>query len=371
MKKIFIISTLCIALCCFFTSCKKDKKEDNQTKTVAITEANLHLIKSFGENITNTILKQDPDFFNNSIDTGTLKNLAIQKSSSVTFGKGPEIFSQNSRYGDYLLSIVNNGGDFRIDTCYVKNGRYHLLLRIYNQYGGIEFEDLQINMRGNSPVVEDAFIYTIAGNLSDKIASEASFSAFMSNENPTDAARNMLTVTALYGSGDFAQMWQILRDNRTQLKEFTAFYNFYPIGLYQFSDNVAGDLEQLKNEGVDERYVAYHQLCYAIFKGDVDATDAAILKLIDFTGDDPIYTFLYGKALMNAHRFDDALLAFNAAKSQKITYFWDLWNAELECYAQLGNRETFQQCLNAGKNLYGMSDQDLAEHLANHFPKMK
>ena len=180
---------------------------------------------------------------------------------------------------------------------------------------------------------------------------------FMTIDSPTEEARNMITVTALCANGEYQQMWKLLNDQKSQLQQFTSFYKFYTIGLHACSTDFTGDLEAI---GGDKRFVLYHQLCHAIRTGDAESTLQYISQLIDYTGDDPIYWVLYAKVLTNAQRYQEALAAYNTAK-QGMDYIWDIWTGELTCYKRLRNAETFNNCLQAGKILYGLSDEEIAD----------
>lgn len=357
MKKIaiyFVVALMAVAA----VGCKN--KVAKEEKAQMTDSQKLALVKEFSEKALKTVMDGDPSFLNNSVDTLALKELVSRKSSALDIGAGMEIFNGNCRYGDYMLDIVNAGGNFRFDTCYVKDKHYHLVLRTYDEDGSLQFDDLQLNFKNGKVVIEDAFIYSLTANLSDKIASETTLNVFMTIENPTEAAKNMITVSALCQHQDYAQMFQLLNEQKTQLQEFTDYYKFYPIGLYECSKNFVADLEKLRDENVDERFILYHKLCYYIGQADVDATYSTIVELMNYTGDDPIYWVLYAQALTAAKNYRDALIAYNTAK-QGMDYIWDIWVGELQCYARLGDKETFDNCLGAGKNLYGMKDEELAE----------
>ena len=80
--------------------------------------------------------------------------------------------------------------------------------------------------------------------------------------------------------------------------------------------------------------------------------------MIPLTGDDPIYLLFYAKACMNAKDYQRALDCLVTAESA-LPLLWDLWYSELQCHKGLKDKEGFEQCLQRGKDAYGMSDEEL------------
>lgn len=355
MKKITIL-LLCAIFSAFCLSGCKEKKQE-KPKTEMSDKEKMAAIETFKTKAMESLASGDADFLNNAVDTVALKTLVAKKTSALEIGAGMEIFHGNCRYGDYLLSVDQTGGSVRFDTCYTKNGRYHLVLRTYDDRGSIMFDDLLLNFKKGKVVIEDAFLYSISALLSDKIASEVTLNTFMTIDNPTEDARNMILVTALCQSGQYSRMWELMQDKKAQLLQFTDFYKFYPIGLYECSRNFVADLENLRNDGADERFILYHKLCYFIGQADTDNAFLTITQLINHTGDDPIFWVLYAQTLATAKNYKDALIAYNTAK-QGMGYIWDIWTGELACYKRLHETETFQSCLNAGKELFGLTQEE-------------
>ena len=357
-KKITLIFTCLLCLALIGVSCKK--KEQTEKKHTLTESEMTSMVKDFIQKAEKSVHDGKADFLNNAVDTVALKAAVEKKSSALDIGAGMEIFYGNCSFGDYLCDIEESGGSFRFDTTYVKNGQHHVVLRTYDGNGNFQFEDLLMGFQNGKAVIKDAFLYSITSCLSDKIASETILNVFMTIDSPTEDARNMITVTALCANGEYQQMWKLLNEQKNQLQQFTSFYKFYTIGLHACSTNFTGDLEALRNDGADERFILYHQLCHAIRTGDAEAAMQHISKLIDYTGDDPIYWVLYAKALTNAQQYKEALAAYNTAK-QGMDYIWDIWTGELTCYKRLRDTETFNNCLLAGKILYGLSDDEIAD----------
>lgn len=354
-KKITLILTCVLCLALVGVSCKK--KEQTEKKHT-LTEAEMtKAVKDFIQQAEKSVRDGKADFLNNAVDTVALKAAVEKKGSALDLGAGMEIFHGNCAFGDYLCAIEESGGSFRFDTTYVKNGQHHVVLRTYDGNGNFQFEDLQIGFKNGKALIQDAFLYSITSNLSDKIASESTLNVFMTIDNPTEDARNMIMATALCANGEYGKMWKLLNEQRANLQQFTSFYKFYTIGLHECSTDFAGDLEAL---GADMRFNLYHQLCHAIRTGNAEAAIQQISQLIDYTGDDPIYWVLYAKALTNSKQYQEALAAYNTAK-QGMDYIWDIWTGELTCYKRLRDTETFNNCLQAGKILYGLSDEEIAD----------
>ena len=358
MKRITLLITCVLCMALIGGACKKKQPTE---KPASMTEQQKkEAVATFIKEAEKSVHDGKADFLNNAVDTVALKAAVEKKSSALDIGAGMEIFYGNCSFGDYLCDIEESGGSFRFDTTYVKNGQHHVVLRTYDGNGNFQFEDLLMGFQNGKAVIKDAFLYSITSCLSDKIASETILNVFMTIDSPTEDARNMITVTALCANGEYQQMWKLLNEQKNQLQQFTSFYKFYTIGLHACSTNFTGDLEALRNDGADERFILYHQLCHAIRTGDAEAAMQHISKLIDYTGDDPIYWVLYAKVLTNAQRYQEALAAYNTAK-QGMDYIWDIWTGELTCYKRLRNTETFNNCLQAGKILYGLSDEEIAD----------
>lgn len=355
MKKVTII-LLCAIFATFALAGCKDKQQE-KTKTEMGAKEKMAAVETFKAKAMESLASGDANFLNNSVDTVTLKALVAKKTSALEIGAGMEIFHGNCRYGDYLLSIDTTGGSVRFDTCYVKDNRYHLVLRTYDDRGTVMFDDLLLNFKNGKVVIEDAFLYSISSLLSDKIASEVTLNAFMTIENPTEEARNMILVTALCQSGQYDKMWELMQEKKSGLQQFTDYYKFYPIGLYECSRNFVADLENMRNDGTDERFILFHKLCYFIGQADTDNAFLTITELINHTGDDPIFWVLYAQTLATAKNYKDALIAYNTAK-QGMGYIWDIWTGELACYKRLHDTATFQSCLSAGTELFGLTEEE-------------
>ncbi len=355
MKRITLLITCVLCMALIGGACKKKQPTE---KPASMTEQQKkEAVATFIKEAEKSVRDGKADFLNNAVDTVALKAAAEKKGSALDIGAGMDIFYGNCAFGDYLCDIEESGGSFRFDTLYVKNGQHHVVLRTYDDNGNFQFEDLLIGFKKGKAVIQDAFLYSITSNLSDKIASESTLNVFMTIDNPTADARNMIMATALCANGEYGQMWKLLNEQKANLQQFTSFYKFYTIGLHECSTNFAGDLEVL---GADMRFNLYHQLCHAIRTGNAEAAMQHISQLIDYTGDDPIYWVLYAKALTNAKQYQEALAAYNTAK-QGMDYIWDIWTGELVCYKQLHNTESFNNCLQAGKILYGLSDDEIAD----------
>ena len=311
------------------------------------------------------MLEGNAEFLNNAVDTIAIKAAVSGKCNTTYLEAGRDIFNSNCAYGDYLCAIDSAGGSFRFDTIYKKNDKYHIVLRIYDVNSNIQFEDLQMGFKEGKAVIEDAFLYSITSNLSDKITSDIMIKHFITHDNPTDDARNLVTAIKLWRNGALEQMWQLLNEQKSRLQQqFTEFYRLYTLGLHACSTNFTDDLEALRIDGADERFILYHKLCYDIRTGDADAALQLIPQLITHTGDDPIYLVLYAKALINARRYEEALEIYTEAQ-KNMECIWDIWTGKLTCYKKLGRTADFNSCLQSGIFLYGLSDEELKDFSKN------
>ena len=255
MKRITLLITCVLCMALIGSACKKKQSPE---KSATMTEQQKEeAIATFIKKAEQSVLDGKADFLNQSVDTVALKTTVESKSSALDIGAGMDIFRGNCAFGDYLCAIEEEGGSFRFDTTYVQNGHYHIVLRTYDGNGNFQFEDLKMGFKNGKAFIQDAFLYAITSHLSEKIASESTLNVFMTIDNPTEDARNMIMATALCANGEYGQMWELLNEQKANLQQFTSFYKFYTIGLHECSTDFAGDLEAL---GADMRFNLYHQL---------------------------------------------------------------------------------------------------------------
>ena len=88
------------------------------------------------------------------------------------------------------------------------------MLRTYDGNGNFQFEDLKMGFKNGKAFIQDAFLYAITSHLSEKIASESTLNVFMTIDNPTEDARNMIMATALCANGEYGQMWELLNEQK-------------------------------------------------------------------------------------------------------------------------------------------------------------
>ena len=362
-KKFTLILTCILCFSLLAVSCKK-KVQTEKKVTIITEEEKPSALKDFIQKVETSIHDGDATFLNNAVDIDALQMVVSDRgnSSALTTQDGINILHDNCNFGDYLCDIEESGGSFRFDTTYVKDGQHHAVLRTYDSTGNCQFRDLLIGFKNGKVLIEDAFLYSINSNLSDVIVSETMLNFFITNEKPTEEARNMIAVIASCANGNYDAMWQILNAQKQGLiMQFpSSFYQFYTIGMYECATDFQGTLESLRTDGADKRFIQYHNLCYAIRNDDAEATLQCISELINHTGHDPIYNVLYAKVLTNLGRYQDALEAYQQAELD-MECIWDIWKGKLLCYKKLGDTEGFNNCLQAGKSLYFLTEEEIEE----------
>lgn len=349
------------------TGCRQKKQDEKPAESVNEEQ----LMRDFIQQMENAVAQGLPDYINDAIDTNVLKAKAAEVSDAVEMGMGPKIFEGNCSYGDMFVEIVKNGGDVRFDTCYVQEGIHHLVARTYDAYGNLQFHDFQILFKKNKPMITDAFLYDFSSMLSQKIGHEASLNAFLNLPEPKEPAITMKSLMDAFDEGNYKQMLSLLREKKELLSSYPVYNKFFTIALFESSEDFVGEMEKFQAEGADPRFVLLQELNYYTAKGIPQGAFQAINQLIDYTGDDPVYWLMYARTLAEAGQYQDALDAYNTAKQGFQNYIWDIWTGELSCYYHLNEKERFNSCLNAGKELYGMQDSELKSLVQNHYPKFK
>ena len=125
----------------------------------------------------------------------------------------------------------------------------------------------------------------------------------------------------------------------------------------------------IDNQELDERAKLIHKLLYYTNGGYLKESEETINKLIDFTGDDPIYLFLYARANEIAGKYDDALVCLENLENA-LPPLWDITLTKLQCCEKSGNDSLFVATMLSTKEIYDMTDDEIKEFTSTDFPKM-
>lgn len=362
----FVIVLLIIGL--LSTSCKKGGKSDVEK----ITLDSLH-ITEFAQNIERKVINGDTVFYVKAFDKKGLK-LKLQKNSiaysSLDANFGPYYFDNYfNRISDAAVQAVAEGGDFKFVRYYKIGSEHHIVMRTYQDYT-VSFFDWIVGLVDNEIKIQEGFIYNQSSTLSNDLIYYLHYHV-MEITNPEGATPNLVKANGLLMAGKEREALKLLQKNKSQLKQYPTYWQIYIGALYESDNkNFIANLDALKNEGIDDRTIYLHKLLYYSSNGNSKATEQIIGKMIDLTGDDPVYLFLYGKSLSIEEDFKNALICYqNLEKAMPL--LWDIWCEKLGCYYQLGDTEAFKKYALQGVSNFGMSESELLDFIQLHFPAMK
>lgn len=367
-KHNLIYLSILIILGLLSISCKKGGKPD----TGKITLDSLN-ITEFAQKIEQSVINGDTVFYASAFDKKGLK-LKLQE-NSIAFSSLDADFGQFyfdnyfNRIGDAALDAVSNGGDFKFIRYYQKGTEHHIVMRIYQDYT-VSFFDWIVGIVDNEIKIREGFIFNQSSTLSNDLIYYLHYHV-MEITNPDGATPQLVKANGLLLAGKEREALQLLKKHKNQLKQYPTFWQIYIGALYESdSKNFITNLDGLQNEGIDQRTIYLHKLLYYSSNGNSIATKQIIEKMIDLTGDDPVYLFLYGKSLSIEEDFKNALICYqNLEKAMPL--LWDIWCEKLGCYYQLGDREAFKKCAELGISNFGMNESELLDFIQLHFPAMK
>jgi len=370
MQKRHLLITLVLLLSIsLLASCKK--KQESAATADSTLILNEQLATEFAQKIEMSVLNEAPDFFDNAFDKKHIREVISEANSIVAsafdtkFGR--EAFDNNFRYGTFAVAAIQDGGDFRFVSHYEKEGEHHVIFRIFRDFYP-EIYDCILGISDNNEVkIKEAYIYNLSSTLSNLVLQDVLYCTMMNTE-PDEAARVVTTAEELYDAGKFRPLLQHLQDNKELIKEYPYYSFFYIQSINELSSNFIADLEKMKEDGIDERCILVHKLIYYTNTGKTDAVESVIQRLIDYTGEDPIYWVFYGKALANGGDWEGALKAYSNAELAMPT-IWDIWAGKLDCHYHLNNKEAFDECLSHAEELFGMSEVDAKEFVSEKYPK--
>jgi tetratricopeptide (TPR) repeat protein len=368
MKIIKISPGLFILILLMFFSCNSKNKE-KQTSDKVVPDS--VTVTVFARQIQSSVNDCDPDFYNNAFDKAYIKNLISQNSivySSMDIDFGKKFFENNFKIGDFSVSVVEKGGDFRFVRYYKKEGQHHVVFRTYQDYG-MTIDDFVVDTVKGQLKIKDGFIYNLSTSFSNNVCYNVLFEV-MNKTNPESATKNILDANTLLKNGKSKEAKLLLLKNKELLKEYPYYRQLYIQSIYESDKpHFVANLEQLRTDGFDERSVMLHKLLFYSNSGMVAETEKTINQLIEETGDDPIYLIFFGKANFYAGNYSDALFCYNEAE-KGMPLIWDLWYGKLECYAKSGDKPNFDKTLKLAESVYKMKTDEINQFVKTDFPEM-
>lgn len=349
-------------------SCKKGTFSNADKVTLDslnVTEFALELEKS--------VLDGDTLFYASSFDKEFLKTKLQDNSiafSSLDASFGKYYFERYfQKIGIAAVSAVENGGDFKFVQYYIKDKEHHIVMRTYEDFM-IKIEDWVVHVVDNKIKIKEGFLYNTSTSLSNDLIFYLHYHV-MEITNPEGATPNLVKANGLLMAGREKEALKILEKNKALLKQYPSYWQIYLSCLYETdAKNYIQKLDALKGEGFDERSVNLHKLLFYANTGSSESTRQIVELLINETGDDPIYLFLYGKALTLEGDYKNGMLCFQNLETA-MPLLWDVWCEKLGCYYHLGEVENFKKSAILGLEAFGMTEAELLDFINLHFPAMK
>ena len=352
-----------------FASCKKKQQAETTADSTLIL--NEQLATEFAQKIEMSVLNEAPDFYNDAFDKKHIRevisgaNSIVASAFDTQFGR--TAFDNNFRNGDFAVNEVLDGGDFRFIRYYEKDGEHHVIFRTYNDFG-LQINDCILGIsEDNEVTIKDAYLYNLSSTFSNVIMHDLLYCTMMNTE-ADEAARALNTAEELFNDGKYKQLLQHLQTNKELIKDYPYYSFFYIQALNELQTDFIANLEKMKEDGLDDRCILVHKLLYYTNAGKTDAVEAVIQRLIDYTGEDPIYWVFYGKSLYNSGDYEGALKAYNNTE-QAMPAIWDIWTGKLDCYFRLHDKDAMRECLSHAEELFGMSEVEVKEFVKKEYPK--
>ncbi len=370
-KYLFFSLLLLTASVIVLSGCKKSKTEKTESTAPKVV-LNEQSAIDFAHQIENSLINGEPSFFNNAFDQKAIKKTISQNSivaSAFDTEAGKAAFENNFKYGDYTVNTINDGGDFRFIKHYEKDGKQHIIFRTYIDFG-LKIDDYVLGMNEKNEIkIVDGFAYNMSASFSNIVKYDLLYYT-LRNTDMNRSAQLISIADSLLNMKKYQQLITFLDKNKDEIKDYPYYNYFYINALNEVSSDFISDLEQLQANGLDERCILLHKLLFYTNLGKYTEVENVIQQLMNFTGEDPIYWFFYGKAYANAGKYEDALRSYeNTEKAMPM--IWDLWKEKLKCYYALNDKENFFQCLDLAKDTYSMNDDELNGIVKKEFPKMK
>lgn len=122
----------------------------------------------FASQLEQSIAKGSPDFFNNAFDVRTLAS-RMKNAEKMSTSEKAKHLRKSLKFGSELLATIDKTGSYRLLRSYEKDGKQHLLFRLYYD-GTINYHNLElINARGKCKIA-DIYMYMSGENISESMA---------------------------------------------------------------------------------------------------------------------------------------------------------------------------------------------------------
>jgi hypothetical protein len=154
--RLFFFSLLIFNTGCFYNEKKVTRQES----------------LDFAKNLETSVIERNPNVFNNIFDSKTL----IRRIEAASGGrlKDKELGEipaalKKRRMGDEILQSVGKEGMYQLVKSYEKNGKQHLIFRLYGE-AGLNYHDIELMHVGKEIKAADMYIYLTGENFSKSLA---------------------------------------------------------------------------------------------------------------------------------------------------------------------------------------------------------
>jgi len=354
-KKLIFILTPLLAL---LTSCNNKSKMIEDDPIMLTEESAIAFAKQMENSVAG--FNFNATFLNDAFDKEYIKSIISNHPivySALDTDFGQHFFNQSFNFGNEVLTAVENGGDFRFVRYYEKDEEHHIIMHLYRDFS-LKIFDFMLDTIDNQVKIKDGFLYDLSDTYSNQVCYNIVYGV-LQRTNPEGITSVFMQLNQLLKEKKTKEVQKFLKENQTLLQEYPV-YQYYKIQNSFDIDpkNHISFLEQLEKEGLDARTVLLHKMHYYSNAGKTDLLMQVIEQLINYTGDAPIYLLFCGKSCSIAGDYKTALYCYENAETG-MPVIWDLWYGKLECYAKLKMEKEFNATLSLGKELYGMSEEEL------------
>lgn len=205
------LSVLLIAFVVFFCSCSETPKPLTKAEAVA-----------FAGEIEKSIKKGESELLDNAFDKDEfIKRLDLSDNADgKSFSEG--IISKIN-LGSQLTSILNDQDNFNFIKQYEKEGKQHVIFRLYtSKEGSLNYHDYELIKSGDKCKIADAYIYLTGETLAETMHN-------MYYNVYKKALKNNNADAGLGGLNDLKEIKDLT--NKGKAKEAKEMYNALPEGL--------------------------------------------------------------------------------------------------------------------------------------------
>lgn len=366
MKKIACFLLVFLFFSVALDGCKGKKSDVSSTPTSSVSSE--EEILQLATQITNSVLNEEPNFLNNLFDTLAIRKTLSDNSiiaSQLDTELGRQALAYNLKFGDFAVQAVSNGGDFRFLKYYFDEEKLHMIFRTYDDFGLQIIDYVFHHDKNNQLKIEDGYIYNMSAGLTQSIMYDILYTIMQNLQMQDTITQHLTQAITLFEQEKYTELMPFLQKYQEELLPYPVYNYLYINSLNETSSHFIDDLNALVH--LDSRCILIHELIYYTHTGNYAEAEKSIQKLMDYTGEDPIYWLFYGKALYNAKEYTQSLDAYTNAENG-MDEIWDLWRGKQDCYYKLHDMDALNQGYEVAKEKFGMTDEDIEKDSHHFYP---